>query len=86
MPSILVETGFITNPQEEAYLNSEEGQNEIANCVTAALKNYIKYLEKKQTSVDQVKGAPIPTLPQAYLEAMNNHGNGQEHANSGQSR
>jgi N-acetylmuramoyl-L-alanine amidase len=86
MPSILVETGFITNPQEEAYLNSEAGQDEIANCVTGALKNYIKYLEKKQTPVDQVKASPIPTLPQGYLEAMNDHGTGQGKGFSKQAR
>ena len=86
MPSILVETGFITNPQEEEYLNSEAGQNEIANCVSAALKNYIKYLEKKQIPVDQVKASPIPTLPQGYLEAMNDHEKGQGQAFSKQSR
>ena len=86
MPSILVETGFITNPQEEEYLNSETGQDEIATCVSAALKNYIKYLEKKQTPVDQVKASPIPTLPQGYLEAMNDHENGQGHVFSKQAR
>jgi len=26
MPSVLVETGFITNPSEEKYLNSKEGR------------------------------------------------------------
>jgi N-acetylmuramoyl-L-alanine amidase len=49
MPSVLVETGFITNPQEEDYLNSEDGQNEIAQCITKAIGNYILYLEKKQS-------------------------------------
>ena len=48
MPSILVETGFITNPQEEEYLNSDNGQDEIAKCITDALKNYKTWLEKKQ--------------------------------------
>lgn len=48
MPSVLVETGFITNPQEEAYLNSETGQTEIAQCITNALKSYKKWLEQKQ--------------------------------------
>ena len=46
MPSILVETGFISNPSEEDYLNSEEGQSEIARCVTQALKRYKSNLEK----------------------------------------
>ncbi len=50
MPSILVETGFITNPQEEDYLNSPSGQQEIADCITNAVKNYIAWLEKRQIS------------------------------------
>lgn len=40
MPSILVETGFISNPKEEDYLNSDDGQNEIVRCVVQALKRY----------------------------------------------
>ena len=45
MPSILVETGFITNPQEEVYINSEKGQNEIVSCIINALKLYKKNIE-----------------------------------------
>ena len=48
MPSVLVETGFITNREEEDYLNSKEGQQEISKCVTEAVKNYIGWLEKQQ--------------------------------------
>src|SRR5215467_901501 len=48
MPSVLVETGFITNREEEDYLNSKEGQQEISKCVTDAVKNYIDWLEKQQ--------------------------------------
>jgi N-acetylmuramoyl-L-alanine amidase len=49
MPSILVETGFISNPAEEAYLNSEEGQTEIARCITEALKRYKSGVEIQKT-------------------------------------
>ncbi len=45
MPSILVETGFITNPEEEDYLNSDRGQTEIAKSITKALKRYKNSLE-----------------------------------------
>ena len=45
MPSILVETGFISNPQEEDYLNSDDGQNEIVRCIVQALKRYKYSLE-----------------------------------------
>ncbi len=40
MPSILVETGFITHPPDEKYLNSEDGQREIAQQVYSAIKRY----------------------------------------------
>ena len=48
MPSVLVETGFITNPEEELYLTSEAGQDQLASCVNEAVKNYKAWLEKKQ--------------------------------------
>lgn len=40
MPSVLVETGFITNPQEEDYLGSERGQDLIASGIYRAFKEY----------------------------------------------
>ena len=52
MPSILVETGYITNRSEEDYLNSKEGQKEIADCIIRAVKTYIAWLEKNQQSND----------------------------------
>ena len=58
MPAILVETGFITNPQEEDYLNSDAGQNEIAQSVTNALKNYKSWLEKKQLANTEASNVP----------------------------
>jgi len=48
MPSVLVETGFITNREEEDYLNSKEGQLEISRCITDAVKNYINWLESQK--------------------------------------
>ncbi len=45
MPSILVETGFISNPEEEDYLNSQTGQQEIADVIVKALKRYRYSLE-----------------------------------------
>jgi N-acetylmuramoyl-L-alanine amidase len=40
MPSILVETGFITHRPDEDYLNSKKGQEEIANSIIKAVRNY----------------------------------------------
>lgn len=40
MPSILVETGFITNTEEEKLINSVKGQEDVANSVVKAVKRY----------------------------------------------
>ena len=50
MPSVLVETGFVTDKDEEEYLDSEKGQNEIVENITNALANYIASKEKAPAS------------------------------------
>ncbi len=40
IPSILVETAFITNPQEEARLTDDAYQDKLANAIVAGIKNY----------------------------------------------
>lgn len=42
MPSILIEMGFLSNKTEGQYLNSEEGQNEIAKAIADAIMGYKK--------------------------------------------
>lgn len=42
MPSVLVETGFINNPEDEKYLNSDSGQQEIVNSIVRAIVKYRK--------------------------------------------
>ncbi len=51
MPAVLVETGFISNPEEEDYLNSEAGQNEICQVLVKALKRYKYSLEKQMSNM-----------------------------------
>lgn len=50
MPSVLVETGFITDKDEEIYLDSDKGQREIVENITDALANYIASKEKAPAS------------------------------------
>jgi N-acetylmuramoyl-L-alanine amidase len=45
MPAVLVETGYINNNTEEKYLNSEDGQNAIANSVFRAIKAYRRQIK-----------------------------------------
>jgi N-acetylmuramoyl-L-alanine amidase len=40
IPSLLVETAFISNPQEEALLLSEDYQNKLADALLAGIENY----------------------------------------------
>lgn len=47
MPSILVETGFITYKKDEDYLNSESGQDSVAENVLNAVKKYKQVTEGK---------------------------------------
>lgn len=47
MPSVLVETGFITNPDEEKYLVSKEGQDHLASAIYRATRDYINEIDKK---------------------------------------
>ena len=42
MPRVLIETGFISNPVEGNILDSEEGQNDIANAIANAIISYKK--------------------------------------------
>ncbi|TWR25242.1 N-acetylmuramoyl-L-alanine amidase [Mucilaginibacter pallidiroseus] len=40
MPAVLIETGFINNPDEEEYLNSDEGQQQIVQSIIRAIQAY----------------------------------------------
>lgn len=47
MPSVLTETGFITNPSEEKFLNSGEGQDYLASAIYRACREYINEIDNK---------------------------------------
>ena len=40
MPSVLVETGFLTNKKEGAYLNSKKGQREMSESIAKGILRY----------------------------------------------
>lgn len=40
MPRVLIEMGFVSNPVEGDILNSEEGQNELAEAIANAIMSY----------------------------------------------
>lgn len=62
MPSVLIETGFISNPQEARYLASEHGQDKIAASIFKAFLNYKEDIEKHSVGAinHSVKESHIP--------------------------
>ena len=58
MPSILIELGFLSNVEEEKFLNSTEGQEYMASAVYRAVKDYKIYvdnlwIENEKNKADQ---------------------------------
>lgn len=57
MPSVLIETGFLTNTKEGAFLNSKKGQDDMAKAIADAIIDYKNNLaltvaEDLQTETD----------------------------------
>ncbi|MBP1682961.1 MAG: N-acetylmuramoyl-L-alanine amidase [Ignavibacteriaceae bacterium] len=46
MPSVLVETGFISNKNDAKFLKSAAGQNQVAESIFSSIKTYRKYYEE----------------------------------------
>ncbi len=46
MPSVLIETGFLSNKEDAKFLKSKAGQNEIAESIFGSIKSYRKYYEE----------------------------------------
>jgi N-acetylmuramoyl-L-alanine amidase len=53
MPSVLVETGYISNPEEEKFLNSDAGQSKLAMSIFKAFADYKNQIESKSASAKQ---------------------------------
>jgi N-acetylmuramoyl-L-alanine amidase len=57
MPSVLIETGFLTNPSEEQFLGSKDGQEQMSTSIFKAFKRYKNKLEgiSEEVSNDKVE-------------------------------
>ena len=62
MPSVLTETGFISNPTEEKFINSKEGQEYIAASIYRACKEYIGEIIKKSVMPPIIKDTVAPFI------------------------
>jgi N-acetylmuramoyl-L-alanine amidase len=79
MPSVLVETGFLTNRDEGQYLNSKKGQQEMGGAIANAILEYHNQIRSNSTgpstrtpsSVDSQGENPkaVPDTPQESKKA-----------------
>jgi len=53
MPSVLIETGFLTNSSEEKFLASESGQTTIAESIFYAFRDYKNDMENNSGKVSE---------------------------------
>jgi N-acetylmuramoyl-L-alanine amidase len=82
MPSVLVETGFLSSLEEEAFLMEEQGQQLIAQAILSAFGEYKAIVEGRP--VPDFKGFPamanfqtapkteVPSQPEAYSTPSRN--------------
>lgn len=64
MPRVLVETGFVSNPTEGDLLNSEAGQNDIAEAIAHAILSYKReYFGNGNSDADAVKPVKDTSTP-----------------------
>ncbi len=59
MPSILIETGFLTNNEEGRYLNSKKGQTEMGSAIADAIVNYKGSIPDDETVISNGVTTPI---------------------------
>ncbi len=75
MPGVLVEIGYLNNPEDEVYLNSEQGQIEVATAIFNGIKKYKNELEGKATTTQQQQPLPkeVQETPLPQNEIIENN-------------
>ena len=63
MPSVLVELGFLTNPNEEDFLQSEDGKTYMASALFRAFRDY-RDIHKPQITNEPIVEPETETKPQ----------------------
>ncbi|SHJ39198.1 N-acetylmuramoyl-L-alanine amidase family protein [Pseudozobellia thermophila] len=68
MPSVLVETGFLTNKQEGAYLNSKKGQSEMGTAIAEAIATYRDMMQANRADFATNRITDVPDPEPAVAE------------------
>jgi len=73
-PSVLVEVGFISNPAEERYLTSDQGQKEMATAVFNAFVDYKRTHDKKSgRQMSSVSKIDQPSKREEHNQKQSSH-------------
>ncbi|MBT8204298.1 MAG: N-acetylmuramoyl-L-alanine amidase [Eudoraea sp.] len=67
MPSVLIESGFLTNKNEGSYLNSRRGQSEMGKAIAEAILNYKEALQYNYSEAAPPED-PVITPPPTKIE------------------
>lgn len=68
MPSVLIELGFISNPDEAKYMASEEGSSELAEAIYSSIKSFkASYDGRKVVLKDQKETTSKPAKKKVDL-------------------
>lgn len=59
MPSVLIETGFLTNSKENAYLKSSTNQQKMAKAIYTAFKTYKEKRDRVYNEIKKNSNEPI---------------------------
>ncbi len=70
MPGILIELGFLSNPAEEKFLMSEEGQVYMASAIYRAFKEYKKAFEEMNKDLKPVIVETEEVKPVVYYRVQ----------------
>ncbi len=73
MPSVLIETGFLSNSEEEKFLGSSKGQDYLASAIYRAFRDYKNMIENKSMFIVKNTEAPLlkpDTLPKEKDSAI----------------
>jgi N-acetylmuramoyl-L-alanine amidase len=58
MPSVLIETGYLTNKEEELYLSSKRGQKQVVGNILSAFRQYKQALEGGHAETAGLQNTP----------------------------
>lgn len=78
MPSVLIETGFLTNPQEENFLANKENQKKMAESMFQAFKKYKNELEGVQVTNTNIESSTISDSKKDVAQTSSNPSNSTE--------